>query len=158
MMQLGEITEPKIDQAGPPPTGEFTYVDISSVDNNAKRIVELKRLPADSAPSRARQKLRSGDAGIHDAPESQRCCARAARAGWRNRINRLSRPPRPQWRPSAVALLAADAPARSAMSELVQGALYPAVRPKDIRAFELPMPSWTSSVASSPKSKSSSPA
>ena len=27
-----------------------------------------------------------------------------------------------------------------AMSELVQGALYPAVRPKDIRAFDLPVP------------------
>ena len=39
-MQLGEITILKIDQAGPPPTGEFTYVDISSIDNEAKRIVE----------------------------------------------------------------------------------------------------------------------
>ena len=32
-MQIGEITEPKIDQTGPPPTGKFTYVDISSIDN-----------------------------------------------------------------------------------------------------------------------------
>lgn len=44
-MQLGEITEPRIDQGGPPLTGEFTYVDISSLDNSAKRIVEPKRLP-----------------------------------------------------------------------------------------------------------------
>ena len=60
-MQLGEITEPKIDQAGPPQAGEFKYIDIGSVDNETKRIVDPKRLPAESAPSRARQRLRGGD-------------------------------------------------------------------------------------------------
>lgn len=70
-MQLAGITESKVDQAGPPPQGEFVYVDISSVDNKAKRIVEPKRLLADNVPSRARQRLRAG--GRRRAPEHASC-------------------------------------------------------------------------------------
>jgi type I restriction enzyme S subunit len=141
-MQLGEITEPKIEQAGPPPTGEFTYIDISSVDNGAKRIVEPKRLPADGAPSRARQRLRSGDVLVSMTrpnlnavallpPQLDGAIGSTGFHVLRARDNVL-----PQWlyygvqTPQFV----------GAMSELVQGALYPAVRPKDIRAFDLPVP------------------
>ncbi len=60
-MTLAEITAPKVEQRGPAGDGEFTYVDISSIDNASKRIVEPKRLPVESAPSRARQRLQAGD-------------------------------------------------------------------------------------------------
>jgi type I restriction enzyme, S subunit len=142
VMQLGEITEPKIDQAGPTSSGEFTYVDISSVDNNAKRIVGPKRLPTESAPSRARQRLRSGDVLVSMTrpnlnavalvpPELDGAIGSTGFYVLRARDNVL-----PQW-------LFYGVQARQfvgAMSELVQGALYPAVRPKDIRAFDLPVP------------------
>jgi type I restriction enzyme S subunit len=141
-MQIGEITEPKIDQAGPVPNREFTYVDISSVDNNAKRIVEPKRLPADSAPSRARQRLRSGDVLVSMTrpnlnavalvpPDLDGAIGSTGFHVLRGRDGVL-----PQWLYYGVQTRQFV----GAMSEVVQGALYPAVRPKDVRAFDMPMP------------------
>jgi type I restriction enzyme S subunit len=141
-MQLGEISEPKIDQAGPPPTGEFTYVDISGVDNGTKRIVEPKVLPVGNAPSRARQRLRSGDVLVSMTrpnlnavalvpPELDGAIGSTGFHVLRARDNVL-----PQWLYYGVQTRQFV----GAMSELVQGALYPAVRPKDIRAYDLPVP------------------
>ena len=141
-MQLGEITEPKIDQAGPPPTGEFTYVDISSVDNGAKRIVEPKRLPADSAPSRAKQRLRSGDVLVSMTRPNLNAVAivpaelDGAIGSTGFHVLRARESVVPQWLYYGVQTRQFV----GAMSELVQGALYPAVRPKDIRAFDIPLP------------------
>jgi type I restriction enzyme S subunit len=141
-MQLGEITEPKIDQAGPPPTGEFTYVDISSVDNSAKRIVEPKRLPADSAPSRARQRLRSGDVLVSMTRPNLNAVAlvppelHGAIGSTGFHVLRARDIVLPQWLYYGVQTRQFV----GTMSELVQGALYPAVRPKDIRAFDLSVP------------------
>ena len=61
MMTLGQVTAPKVEQSGPGSTHEFTYVDISSIDIETKRIVEPKAIPANAAPSRARQRLKAGD-------------------------------------------------------------------------------------------------
>lgn len=141
-MQLGEITEPKIDQAGPPPTGEFTYVDISSVDNSAKRIVEPKRLPADSAPSRARQRLRSGDVLVSMTRPNLNAVAlvppelHGAIGSTGFHVLRARDIVLPQWLYYGVQTRQFV----GTMSDLVQGALYPAVRPKDIRAFDLSVP------------------
>ena len=145
MTQLGEITEPKIDQAGPPPTGYFTYVDISSVDNGTKRILDPKVLHADSAPSRARQRLRSGDVLVSMTrpnlnavalvpPELDGAIGSTGFHVLRARENVL-----PQWLYYGVQTRQFV----GSMSELVQGALYPAVRPKDIRAFNLCVPELT---------------
>ncbi len=141
-MQIGEITEPKIDQAGPVPNGEFTYVDISSVDNNAKRIVEPKRVPADGAPSRARQRLRGGDVLVSMTRPNLNAVALVppeldgAIGSTGFHVLRARSGVLPQWLYYGVQ----TRPFVGAMSELVQGALYPAVRPKDIRAFDLPVP------------------
>ena len=43
------------------PTEEFSYVDIASVDNEAKAIVATKRISGAGAPSRARKVIRKGD-------------------------------------------------------------------------------------------------
>jgi len=141
-MQLGAITEPKIDQSGPPPTAEFTYVDISSIDNKNKRIVDPKRLPADSAPSRAKQRLQAGDVLVSMTrpnlnavalvpPEMEGAIGSTGFHVLRARDNVL-----PQWLYYGVQ----SRQFVGAMSELVQGALYPAVRPKDMRAFDIPLP------------------
>ena len=61
MSTLDKLTVPKIEQTGPLAVDEFVYVDISSVDNKTKRIVDPKRLLVTEAPSRARQRLRAGD-------------------------------------------------------------------------------------------------
>ena len=142
MTPVGVITEPKINQGGPPHAGEFTYVDIGSVDNLTKRIVDPKRLPTDSAPSRARQRLRSGDVLVSMTrpnlnavalvpPELDGAVGSTGFHVLRARDNVL-----PQWLYYGVQAQQFV----GAMSELVQGALYPAVRPKHIRAFDLPVP------------------
>lgn len=43
------------------PDGEFTYVDLSTVDQNSKTIASPRRLACTDAPSRARQIIRFGD-------------------------------------------------------------------------------------------------
>ena len=58
---IGEVTIPKVLQSEPGGHGEFRYVDIASVDNREKRIVEPKSLPVAKAPSRARQRIEDGD-------------------------------------------------------------------------------------------------
>jgi type I restriction enzyme S subunit len=142
VITLADITEPKIDQTGPRPTGEFVYIDISSVDNESKLIVEPKRLPVDAAPSRARQRLRSGDVLVSMTRPYLNAVALVpheldgAIGSTGFHVLRARSDVLPQWLFYGVQ----SRQFVGAMSELVQGALYPAVRPKDIRAFGLPLP------------------
>lgn len=57
---IGSLVEPKVSQDGPDSLA-FDYIDISSIDNVGKRIVEPKNIPATDAPSRARQRVQTGD-------------------------------------------------------------------------------------------------
>lgn len=43
------------------PGATLTYVDLSAIDQDEKRIVEPRMVPTDDAPSRARQRLRTND-------------------------------------------------------------------------------------------------
>lgn len=139
---VGEITAPKIDQGGPVATGEFTYVDISSVDNKLKRITEYKTLAVEAAPSRAKQRLKSGDVLISMTRPNLNAVAivppelDGAVGSTGFHVLRATEGTEPRWLYYAVQ----TKDFISAMSELVQGALYPAVRPKDIRAYEIPHP------------------
>ncbi|MDO8934037.1 MAG: restriction endonuclease subunit S [Rhodocyclaceae bacterium] len=143
MTTLGDITAPKVEQSGPPKSGEFIYVDISSIDNSAKRIVEPKRLPVEGAPSRARQCLAAGDVLVSMTRPNLNAVALVpteldgAVGSTGFHVLRADEGTEPRWLYYAVQ-------SRSfvqAMSEVVQGALYPAVRPKDIRTFEVNPPS-----------------
>lgn len=60
--RLGDLVLPT-DQRDPreKPTEEFSYVDIASVDNQAKVIVATQRIIGAEAPSRARKVIRKGD-------------------------------------------------------------------------------------------------
>ena len=60
MSTIGEVTEARVEQCRPK-GHDFTYIDISSIDRETKRIVDPKILPVTKAPSRARQLLRRGD-------------------------------------------------------------------------------------------------
>src|ERR1035437_2177765 len=53
----------KVDQGDPTMLGRqwINYLDITSVDNVAKRVVAPQRIATDSAPSRARQFVRVND-------------------------------------------------------------------------------------------------
>ena len=61
-VDLGSVTE-KIETTDPSksPSVEFTYVDVSSIDNQLLEITEPQILLGKDAPSRARRRIRSGD-------------------------------------------------------------------------------------------------
>jgi type I restriction enzyme S subunit len=61
--RLGEVCEERTGVRDPreEPNKLFRYVDITSVDNKAKRIVDAKTLLGKDAPSRARQVMRTAD-------------------------------------------------------------------------------------------------
>jgi type I restriction enzyme S subunit len=136
---------PKIDQSGPPKTGEFTYIDISSIDNELKRVVELKRVPVSAAPSRAKQRLQPGDVLVSMTRPNLNAVAivspdlKGAIGSTGFHVLRAVAGIEPRWLFYGVQTHAFV----EAMSSLVQGALYPAVRPKDIKGFGLDAPSWS---------------
>ena len=143
MSTLGDLTVPKIDQSGPPKTGEFTYIDISSIDNKLKKIVEPKRLPVNAAPSRAKQRLQPGDVLVSMTRPNLNAVAvvtsdlKGAIGSTGFHVLRPVEDVESRWLFYGVQTHAFV----EAMSKLVQGALYPAVRPRDIRGFSIDAPS-----------------
>lgn len=139
--ELSEVTEERIDQPGPEGDGTFTYLDIGGIDNKSKRIIEPKTLPVSQAPSRAKQLVKAGDVLVSMTRPNLNAVALVppeldnsiASTGFH--VLR-AREAAPAWLYYAVQ----TPDFVDAMCQLVQGALYPAVRPKDIRAFALPMP------------------
>ena len=59
---IGQITQP-IEKVDPTqkPDAEFIYLDIASIDNSIQRITDPKRYRGADAPSRARQRVKTGD-------------------------------------------------------------------------------------------------
>ncbi len=139
---FSDVTVPKIEQGGPLAAGEFTYVDISSVDNKLKRITEYKTIAVEAAPSRAKQRLKSGDVLVSMTRPNLNAVAivppelDGAVGSTGFHVLRATEGTEPRWLYYGVQ----TKDFISAMYELVQGALYPAVRPKDIRAYEIPHP------------------
>ena len=141
---LADVTTQAISMDGPGDGDEFLYVDISSIDNWAKRITEPKTLPKFQAPSRARQRLMSGDVvvsmtrpnlnAVALVPESM---ADAVGSTGFHVLRAIASVPQ------FLYYLVQSQTFVDAMSELVQGALYPAVRPKDISGFGFALPPLT---------------
>lgn len=128
-------------QKVPHASEKFVYIDIGSVDRDTKKITAAVETSGSDAPTRARQVVNSGDVLVSMTRPNLNAVAlvsddldgQIASTGF-DVLRPLEVDPR--WIFSAV---------RSrrfvdAMSALVQGALYPAVRPRDIRGFELPIP------------------
>jgi type I restriction enzyme S subunit len=138
---LGAITEEKVAQTGPKEGSDFTYVDIGSIDNKTKRIVDAKRLRVASAPSRAKQNLQAGDVLVSMTRPNLNAVAvvpeeldgSIASTGFH--VLRV-KDTEPKWVYYAVQTNEFV----DQMCRLVQGALYPAVRPKDVRAFKILVP------------------
>jgi type I restriction enzyme S subunit len=138
---IGEVVEPKVSQEEPRGNQTFVYVDIGAVNNDTKRIEGAKEMSPKEAPSRARQRLKAGDVLV---------------SMTRPNLNAVAHVP--EQLDGAISSTGFDVLRSSiassgwlfcvvrngdfvrAMSELVQGALYPAVRPRDIRGFRFPLP------------------
>lgn len=142
---LGEVCEGKTSTRDPrlEPDKSFRYVDITSIDNRAKRIVEAKTLGGNNAPSRARQVIRAGDVIVSTTrpnlnavalvpPEfdNQICSTGFCVLRAKDSLDQLYLFSFVQT-PDFVQRL----------SELVKGALYPAVTDKQVFAQFIPVPS-----------------
>ena len=142
---LDAVCEPRIEMCDPRRAREteFTYIDISSVDNVAKRIMSPSRIKGAVAPSRARQRVQTGDVLVATTRPNLNAVAlvsaeldgQIASTGFcvlRSKMDRLSPEFLHFWvrHPSFV----------ESLSSLVQGALYPAVSDRQVREQAIPLP------------------
>jgi type I restriction enzyme S subunit len=136
---IAKVTTP-VQQQQPVPDERFLYIDISAIDRDKKVIRDPQELEGQNAPSRARQLVAAGDVLVSMTRPNLNAVAlvppeldgQIASTGFDvlRAVGVSSR-----W----IFHIVRSEQFVSAMSELVQGALYPAVRPKDIRNFEIPV-------------------
>ena len=143
-VRLGEVCETRIVTRDPrlEPDAPFFYVDITSVDNQKKRIAEPKKLTGAEAPSRARQIIQTSDvlvattrpnlnavAAVPSELDDQICSTGfcVLRAG--ENID-----------PGYLFVFAQCPDFVESLSDLVRGALYPAVTDKQVHAQFIPLP------------------
>lgn len=134
MTTFGELADETVDQSGP--RRLFVYVDIGSIDRESKKIVAAKTLSFDDAPTRARQVLKTGDILVSMTRPNLNAVALVSDqldgAIGSTGFHVL----RSCWvLPKFLFLLVQSQDFVDAMSAVVQGALYPAVRPKDINDY-----------------------
>lgn len=137
---LGEVASEPIQHV--PAAGEtFSYIDIGSIDRAAKVIREPKRMLGKDAPSRARKKVAAGDTLVSMTRPNLNAVALVPEAldGQIASTGFDVLRPAPGIDPRWLAYLVRTDEFVRAMSELVQGALYPAVRTKDVRGFVAPL-------------------
>lgn len=131
---LGELADEPVEQTGP--IDDFVYVDIGSIDRETKKITEAKTLKLSQAPNRAKQRLREGDVLVSMTRPNLNAVALVPKqldgAIGSTGFHVL----RSQWlRPEFLFRLVQSQRFIDEMTAVVQGALYPAVRPKDVAAF-----------------------
>lgn len=124
------------------PDVPFNYIDIASVDNRLKLITSPRRLLGREAPSRARQRVRSGDvliattrpylnavAMVPAALDGEVCSTGFAVLRANESIDARY-----------LFLFVQSQAFVQPLSALVQGALYPAVSDRDVLAQRIPVP------------------
>ncbi len=143
-VKLGEVCEEKMGLRDPhkQPDTPFYYVDISSVDNNTKQIIDFKEILGKDAPSRARQIICKDDVIV---------------ATTRPNLNAVAIVPPHldnQICSTGFCVLRAKSDLDTqylfafvqtkdfieSLSDLVKGALYPAVTDKQVREQMIPLP------------------
>lgn len=140
-IRLGDVLCQDIDKSGPADGEVFTYVDISSIDRDSKKITDAKEVSAGDAPSRAKQRLQAGDVLVSMTRPNLNAIAmvppRLDQAIGSTGFHVL----RSQHiNPHYIFNLVKTREFIDSLCQCVQGALYPAVRPSDIESFEFLLP------------------
>lgn len=119
----------------------FCYIDIGTIDRAAKVIRDPQRMLGKDAPSRARKKVAAGDILVSMTRPNLNAVALVPTAldGQIASTGFDVLRPAPGVDPRWLAYLVRTEEFVRAMSDLVQGALYPAVRSKDVRGFVAPL-------------------
>jgi type I restriction enzyme S subunit len=131
---LGELADEPVEQTGP--ISDFVYIDIGSIDRASKRISDPKPLTLAQAPSRAKQVLKAGDVLVSMTRPNLNAVALVPQHLDGSIGSSGFHVLRSRWlSPGFLLALAQTQDFIDAMSNVVQGALYPAVRPRDIAAY-----------------------
>ncbi|MEQ8762815.1 MAG: restriction endonuclease subunit S, partial [Planctomycetota bacterium] len=136
---IGELCVAKVPQG--PPEEDIEYIDISSIDRTQKVIRETRTVSPDEAPTRARQWIEPGDVLVSMTRPNLNAVARVteehkgAVASTGFDVLRSSSI-MPEWLFYRV---------RSTdfvldVCQDLQGVVYPAIRPHDVRRHRLPVP------------------
>lgn len=138
---LKDILETTVDKSGPK-NNEFIYVDISSIDRETKKIAAVKTFELSEAPSRAKQHLKEGDVLVSMTRPNLNAVAivpsslSGAIASTGFHVLRSD-----TVEPKFIYYLVQSKDFIEKMCQKVQGALYPAVRPRDIESYTFNLPS-----------------
>lgn len=136
---LGEVAGEAVSQTGP--AGTFIYLDIGAVDRESKTFVEPKLLNPAEAPSRAKQVVHTGDVMVSMTRPNLNAIAMVPEGRGETVASTGFHVLRSAWiDPKFLYYLVQTDVFIDAMSAVVQGALYPAVRPKDISGFQFNLP------------------
>jgi type I restriction enzyme S subunit len=137
--KLGEFTIVRVEQ-GEPGTSAVPYIDIGSIDRDLKRVGPTEKVTKANAPTRARQWVKPGDVLVSMTRPNLNAVAlvtseldgAVASTGFD-----VLRPQGvlPEWIFNRVRSQAFV----SDVCEGVQGVVYPAIRPADVRQHDLPV-------------------
>ncbi len=137
---LGDVTEQRVDQ-GEPGKSSVNYIDIGSIDRDQKRVGVTDKVNSATAPTRARQWVRSGDVLVSMTRPNLNAVAMVtpdldgavASTGFDvlRTIGIL-----PEW---VFYRVRSQAFVQDVCQD-VQGVVYPAIRPDDVRRHIVPIP------------------
>ena len=138
---IGDVCEHKIAQGEPADT-PVPYIDIGSLDRGRKVIGETSKVTRQDAPTRARQWVRTGDVLVSMTRPNLNAVASVppsmdgAVASTGFDVLRATDEVKSGW-------LFARVQSRDFVEDMcreLQGVVYPAIRPKDVRRHRLPIP------------------
>lgn len=121
-------------------SGEFQYVDISSIDSESKEVVGVRRIAVEDAPSRARQRIQSGDVLVSTVRPNLNAVAVVRDIDDTGTASTGFCVLRPQPKRAVFSYLfcwVRSKPFIESMARQATGASYPAVNDRIVKSFEV---------------------
>jgi type I restriction enzyme S subunit len=138
-VSISDVLDGGLDSSGP--ADDFVYLDIGGVDRERKAFIEPKLVPLTEAPSRAKQKVRVGDVLVSMTRPNLNAVALVTQELHGAIASTGFHVLRSSWLERGfLYYLVQTEDFVDAMCSVVQGALYPAVRPRDIDGFRFHLP------------------
>lgn len=138
-VSIADVVMDEIDSSGP--VDDFVYLDIGSVDREGKVFVKPRVISLTEAPSRAKQHVHAGDVLVSMTRPNLNAVAQVTQELHGSIASTGFQVLRSPWLEAGFLyyLVQTDSFV-DAMCGVVQGALYPAVRPRDIEGFKFRLP------------------
>jgi Restriction endonuclease S subunits len=138
-VSIADVVDNGIDSHGP--VDDFVYLDIGAVDRETKAFVAPKSVSLAKAPSRAKQRVHAGDVLVSMTRPNLNAVAQVTQELLGSIASTGFHVLRSPWLEGGFLyyLVQTDGFV-DAMCGVVKGALYPAVRPRDIEGFKFHLP------------------